>query len=417
MPPRHGSAVSAVALALNVLNAAPLTAQERAPKIDYPALLERYASGDEISVSTALALSDSEMMNALQEHLESLRARYASERRAQGTSAIPLSREPLGRMRCARLRALKLHLLLQTEAVLSSTSTRQLERHDALARQAASQLLRLKGDFEDNGPLECARDEPGEAARSGATSTPEGRARLGRAEWEELRLGVRDWYLLIVSYLQSAGSPPMLAEHVKEGLERFVDDPELLLARGTLSEGAATAMVVDRSIGDEIYTGEFLSNRRSMLDRAASDYERALDRQPTLYEAALRRGRARFLQGNLKAARSYIEPLRQGSPPAFVRYLAWLFLGDVEERESKWEAARHAYEQARRIAPQAQAPLLAMSRLCDAAADARCAREFLERSLSAVSAKRLDPWWDYHRGQAWLGEIRLSALRARVMPR
>ena len=56
--------------------------------------------------------------------------------------------------------------------------------------------------------------------------------------------------------------------------------------------------------------------------------------------------------------------------------------------------------------------MLALSRLCDAAADVPCASQWLQRSFDATRRNRVDPWWQYQRGQAWMLQERLKRVRA-----
>jgi tetratricopeptide (TPR) repeat protein len=238
-------------------------------------------------------------------------------------------------------------------------------------------------------------------------------ASQGRPEWEAMKLFLRDWYLVVASRLQSADQPAYLKSHVREGLELLKDDPELLLTRGTISEGEADIAVVDRSVASDIYTSDYVHRWRQYMSAAGGDYEAATRRQPGLHEATLRWGRVNTHLGDRKAARRALDDVAASDAPPQLRYMAQLFLGDLAEREQQPDRARAAYESALALFPTAQAPMLALSQLCDSAGESECARRWLSQSMAATGRGRLDPWWTYLRGQTWLADQRLVAFRAR----
>ncbi len=235
----------------------------------------------------------------------------------------------------------------------------------------------------------------------------------GKRERAALELLARDWYAATVSQLQYMGNLPYLRGHVDAGLAIFKDDPELLLARGTLAETSADLALVDRSIADDIYTRDFILESRRMLTAAAEDYEAVLRLQPGHQEAALRAGRVYRLLGNRGRARSQYGAVLESDAVTRLKVLARLFRGELAELEKDTTAADAEYRAAHALAPAAQSPMLAASRLCDARGDLSCARDWLERSFAAAAPDRQDPWWGYLRGQAWLAGERLTRLRAR----
>lgn len=149
------------------------------------------------------------------------------------------------------------------------------------------------------------------------------------------------------------------------------------------------------------------------MSAAGGDYQAAARRQPDLHEATVRWGRINMHLGDRAAARRALDQVAASDAPAPLRYLAHLFLGDLAEREQQPDRARASYEAALTLIPTAQAPMLALSLLCDGSGDSAGARRWLAQSLSATGRGRLDPWWAYQRGQAWLGDARLVAFRRR----
>ena len=393
-------------------------AQYRTADFDvYLGLLARYEAGDYqgaadavvgLDVNTARTLARLVLDDVDREMVLLRRLKAASPNAPTGSSLNALRRE--------RVRRLKLTLLVHTEAAIrvSEVDVKAFGRQLALAREAVARLLRLEEDDRRiNGPLKTSEDEPGIERSDEPPPSPEQRAALGLPDREAITLFIRDWYLVVASRLQLGGHLEFLKKHVREGLELLRDDPELLLARGAISEGEADTAVVDRSLAGEIYATDSVQRWRQFLSAAGGDYQAATRRQPDLYEATLRWGRINMHLGDLKAARRALDEVAGSDAPANLRYMAQLFLGDLAGRQQQVDRAREAYESALALFPTAQAPMLALSLLCDSAADSDCARRWLSQSMAATGRGRLEPWWAYQRGQAWLGDQRRVAFRAR----
>ena len=151
---------------------------------------------------------------------------------------------------------MKLTLLVHTEAALSVSDVKAFGEQLTLAREALARLRRLEEDDRRiNGPLKTSEDDISGAgavatmplAYSGRTSRRPHES-TGLPDPEAMTLFIRDWYLVVASHLQLGDHLAFLKKHVTEGLELFRDDPELLLARGAISEGEADISVVDRSM-------------------------------------------------------------------------------------------------------------------------------------------------------------------------
>lgn len=368
----------------------------------YLALLGRYEAGDYAGAADAAARLDATTARTLGRLvLEDVDRQMLQVRRLKAATDEAPTARLMAQLRRERIRRLKLTLLVHTEAALRVNDVTGLGRQLTLADGALRRLRRLEDDFRRNGPLEPGTHPPG----------------VPHADWDALKGFIRDWYLVVASRLQSVGALAFLKTHVRQGLELFSDDPELLLARGAISEGEADSGVVDRSLAPRIYVADYVDRWRRLMSAAGGDYEAAARRQPDLHEAVLRWGRVNSHLGDRTAARRALERVATSNAPANLRYLAQLFLGDLAERERQPERARAAYESALALFPRAQAPMLALSLLCDSAGEAECARQWLSQSMAAAARGRLDPWWAYQRGQAWLGDRRLIAFRATGLER
>ena len=381
----------------------------------YLALLGRYEAGDYQGAAGAVLRFDVYTARTLARLvLDDVAFEMVQLRRLKAASRGAPIASSLNQLRRERLRRLKLTLLVHTEAALRVSDVKAFGGQLALAGEALARLRRLEEDDRRiNGPLRTNEDEPGLERSDEPPLSREQRAALGLPEWEAMKPFIRDWYLVVASRLQSGGHLASLKKHVRGGLELLTDDPELLLTRGTISEGEADTAVVDRSLAGEIYASDFVQQWRQFMSAAGGDYQAATSRQPDLYEATLRWGRINMHLGDRKAARRALDEVAASDGPVNLRYMAQLFLGDLAEREQQPDRARAAYESALALFPTAQAPMLALSLLCDSAADSECARRWLSQSMAATGRGRLEPWWAYQRGQAWLGDKRLVAFRAR----
>ena len=288
-------------------------------------------------------------------------------------------------LRQERFRRLRLTALVHTEAALRLAAAEPLGDQLTLARGWVTLLRDL--DKDEAGSLE-------------------------HDDWAGRQRFVRDWYLVVASHLQAADQPRYLKGHVTSGLGLFRDDPELLLARGSISESEADISVVDRSLSAEVYRSGFIERWRNYMSAAGRDYQAAARGQADLHEATLRWGRINRHLGDRKTARRALDQVAASDAPAALKYLARIFLGELSELEQQPAAAVTEYEAALALVPSAQAPMLALSRLCDAAADGPCASRWLQRSFDATRRNRVDPWWQYQRGQAWMLEGRLKTFRA-----
>jgi tetratricopeptide (TPR) repeat protein len=380
------------------------------------ALLGRYEAGDYPGAAAAASRMDVETARAVARQLiDDIDREMVELRRLKAASKEAPTESLQSELKRERVRRMRLTLLVHTEAALTASNMKALGGQLTLAREAAGRLRRLEDESVADGPLNITVTDPGAAAPP-MPSQAQGAPPV-RPEWEATKLLLRDWYLVVASRLQSADQPAYLKSHVREGLELLKDEPELLLTRGTISEGEAAAAVVDRSVAGEIYTSDYVHRWRQYMSGAGGDYEAATRRQPDLYEATLRRGRVNALLGDRKAARRAFDDVAASGAPAQLRYMAQLFLADLAEREQQPDRARAAYEAALAMFPTAQAPMLALSQLCDSAGDSECARRWLSQSMAATGRGRLDPWWAYLRGQAWLADQRLAAFRARGLQR
>jgi len=200
--------------------AQPDTAQATAA---YLSLLQRYESGDyEIAARAALTLNP-EAAHQLGQLviIEDIKTQIVQLKRLKATSKQAAPTEHLlTQFRRERFRRLRLTVLVHTEAALRLAAPEPLGDQLTLARGWVTTLRDL--DADEWGSLE-------------------------QDDWAGRQRFVRDWYLVVASHLQAADQPRYLKGHVTSGLGLFRDDPELLLARGSISESEADVATVASS--------------------------------------------------------------------------------------------------------------------------------------------------------------------------
>ena len=356
-------------------------------------LLEQYESGDRDGAVAAVLDADAEELERQQNEI--------FHRIDTGLGQDP-PEDRARYWRRERVKLAQLIALLATEAAVRLPPSPQSVRLVSMARQAVEILLDLRDEFRTLGPLFDPH----------ATLSPLERQKRGQAEWERLLPFCRQWFLIAAAVAQNGFETREVQRLIDRGLEVFADDPELRLARGSLLERDAAAMVVDRSVVNDLYGRLYLRRVGEQLAAASRELKRSLERAPDLAEAALRLGRVAQLQGDNAGARQRLEQVlaREDAAP-FVRYHARLFLAELFESLADPASAEAHYTEAIVLMPVAQAPALGLSRLRDAAGDAVGARRWLVRSLVAVSPDREDPWWRYSSGQHWRVGERLTLFR------
>ena len=280
-------------------------------------------------------------------------------------------------------------MLLHTEAALITAGDQVAGQLD-LARRAAQSLQDVKVE----------RHPPGSEFVG-----PEQVAQI-----------VHDWHVLAASVLVARGTGRTVHEFVTKALQRYPNDPDLHLAMGIYFERNAGEGVVDVSLIRDIYVSDTVSAWRGALQSAADHYKEALKGADSAEEARLRLGRVETFLGDARKAEATLTPLATNTANPSIRYLAVLFLADLAERQEQRDRAQSHYLEALVLYPEAQAPMLALSRLQDQAGDDAGARAWLERSLKAVNGKRLDPWWVYGKAPVSRFSHMIGALRKYVRP-
>jgi tetratricopeptide (TPR) repeat protein len=233
----------------------------------------------------------------------------------------------------------------------------------------------------------------------------------------------RRWYLAAGLILQFELDLMRARPFLLEGIERFSDDPRLLLALGSTDEALASRRLYEpprdaltRRGAAREHQGERF-HRESRLREAESRYRKALAADPGLVEARLRLGRVLSLTGRTAEAAAELEKATAGARAPSHRYLSRLFLGDVREAQGDLPGAAESYRQAAAVVDSAQTAHLALGRALDILGDHDGAQRALERAAPRGSRVFTpDPWWRYPYGQIDELDPLLDELRAAVRP-
>ena len=252
---------------------------------------------------------------------------------------------------------------------------------------------------------------------------------------------VRDCHLVVVLSLQSQLAVEEVVVQLGLALQRFPDDPELVLAQGSLWE--LLAILPDtpylRLQPSQAIQGIAVSKRGPrgeatfgaqgeatvdvepprIYERCARLYEAGLRRVPGHDELRLRLARVLTQAGQFDAAVRAVEPLVGRDPAGLapeLRYLAAMFHGRALQGLGRAGDAVASYRLATGLFPGCQAPQVALSAAVRAAGDQAGAREIMLRMLAA--SRHIDcaedPWVRYPEGQTWKLEPLVARLHEAV---
>lgn len=129
-------------------------------------------------------------------------------------------------------------------------------------------------------------------------------------------------------------------EDARSERETSTDNCDAALAGQALTRRDRLATYVNRGV---------VNNRARRLTEALADFSAALDADPTLGEAWLNRGNARFLAGQYDLAVADYEKSLDASLSK--PWVAWYNIGLAREAQKDARAARTAYERALEINP------------------------------------------------------------------
>ncbi len=252
------------------------------------------------------------------------------------------------------------------------------------------------------------------ASRELLESLPDGPA---RRSWQ------KDWLLAAGEFLEGETRFPEALKYFDDAERLYPDDADAILGQGTVAEVLSLLPdLVPRSREPSPAGSSLLqelvdrSDRDRGEARALALYQRALARDPALLEARLRRGRIEARRGQTREAAADLEVVGQQAKDSYLRSLAWLFLGDLEDRAARLPAAIERYRASVAARPGFQTASVALSEALQRLGDLRDSRNVIESGLAGADAEPEDPWIGYHLGLAWRYPAALEKLRRRLQP-
>ncbi len=222
----------------------------------------------------------------------------------------------------------------------------------------------------------------------------------------------RAWYRATAAMLQFWEDHAELRPHLDRGLERFPDDPNLLVIDGAMharfagprfqavsiaaAEAAAMPMAANSKVFAPAPAPTFDIQSAGNERRAAeTSFRAALKLDPTLDEARVRLGDLLGADGRHADALDQMDAALARPLPAALHYDAWLIAGREDEAAGRTADARTAYQRAMTLYPHARTARLAFSRVLREAGDRDGALHALDELADPNVNTDDDPWWLY----------------------
>jgi tetratricopeptide (TPR) repeat protein len=365
-------------------------------------LLTVYAEGRTgDAVRGLLAHAPQWTTDAIDEMLARIDADIRFHRRPQNRVSVTADQRLEQRLRADRIQVLRLAAALQLEASVAATDLDQIGYRILAAEHAVRALERLRADLDKAGTV----PSPVPVGTLPEQGPEPAEARVG-FDTAAMNTFVRRWYAAAVARMQDLVEVTLGPALTDRGLERFPNDPDLLVARGSYAESRVALERVDVSLASVLYSSDERRRFRNELDRAATDHERARRTSGDASEATVRLARLRLLDGDAAGARALLDRALTPELPARLRVLALMVRAAAAEALGHLDDAVTDYTEAQRLDPDAQTPAVALSHLAVVRNQRADALSWAERALTRTGTR--DPWRLYLRGQGWQLDLRRS---------
>ena len=205
-----------------------------------------------------------------------------------------------------------------------------------------------------------------------------------------------------------------LRPHQRAAREAFPEDAGILFDSACAGEAMASSAIQAGVPGPEVPISRVARERLSVrFNRAEAErfYGLALQHEPAMHEARIRLANVLAQRGARKQAIAVLTESRRDVEP-IVEYFAAVILADALEDEGRTDEARTAYRRASVLYPNAQSPLVGLSRIAREQGDLAGARAAMAR-LTTLPPQRQgsDPWWKYYLCTGRNAELELGRLR------
>jgi len=248
----------------------------------------------------------------------------------------------------------------------------------------------------------------------------------------ELKPYLSRWYLALASAAHARAWWDDARNWAERGLKAFDQDVELRLVVATVEEVRAslTAAPLPEAAYDEPGAARQAlqaapsGESRQHLIRARKALLAARTLQPQRTDVRLRLGRIQARLGERAEARELFQEVLAAAP-APEKYLAHVFLAQLEDAEGRLEDAAREYSAAVELVPRSQPAHLGRSNVLLRLGDFEAARRDAEVALapaaanaaptSAAAPGELDPFWLYPWGDSMSYKNLLAVLRSEVL--
>ncbi|MBN2321687.1 MAG: VWA domain-containing protein [Acidobacteria bacterium] len=206
---------------------------------------------------------------------------------------------------------------------------------------------------------------------------------------------VRKWYIAATAFMLSGRNFAYAENNLLPALELFSSDPLLFFYQGVLHEKYAAPSYQNAVLtnGGTVNSG----SGKSELKKAREYFQKALKADPNFSEARLHLGRVKGLLGDHEEAVEALKKAAASVKDKRLRYYCSLYLGNELATLNRITEARRQFETAAELYPNAQAPLLSLSRLAHGSGDYESALAH-GKEIFALPVKEdisEDPWWSY----------------------
>jgi tetratricopeptide (TPR) repeat protein len=223
---------------------------------------------------------------------------------------------------------------------------------------------------------------------------------LNRIEDDTARTRLlRRWYLAVSKLLRGSMQSWAALHLVQDALQMFPQDPEILLAVGSVYDAAGWMGI------------------SGMLERSEKFYREILVTQPENAEVHLRLGRVMQLRDRSEEALRELNLSLEYAPEAETRFVAHMLIGHVLSQLGRMPEAVEAFRESLEIDPHCQAAVVALSHALHRSGDRPGSREVLSLFLAqnGDSPRQPDRWMRYLYGGTELLDTTMPETRKELM--
>ena len=226
------------------------------------------------------------------------------------------------------------------------------------------------------------------------------RSYLNQIEDDSARTALlRRWYLAVSNLLRGSMQSWAALRLVQDASQMFPQDPEILLAVGSVYDAAGWMGIA------------------GMLERSEKFYREILVTQPENAEVHLRLGRVMQLRGRSGEALRELKLSLEYAPDAEIRFVAHMLIGHVSSQLGRMPEAVEAFRKSLEIDPHCQAAAVALSHALHRSGDRPGSREVLSFFLAqnGDAPRQPDRWMRYLYGGTELLDTTMPEARKELL--